>query len=161
MLLVLQSPKETTHQIMGCGFSREKTEKVTTKLEMVAESIAKILSEHVKNQRHTATLQKVYSVVCLRRHGDSYRSSEDAALSLHITGSNHKFRVHSPQSTSFTLPSCCLLVTVGKQLEVIAKHCFHFLHVIPWQKSSKSNSLTGILQWRVEEFWWSNIPWPQ
>lgn len=109
---------------------------------MVAQSIIKILLQHVKNQSHSLESQKVHSVVCLQNHGDSHQMSGDTTnirkyhtLSLHITGNNNKFCICSPESTSFTLPTGSLLVTIGKQFEVIAKtlnFCLWPMTYCPW-----------------------------
>ncbi|ONK77149.1 uncharacterized protein A4U43_C02F3600 [Asparagus officinalis] len=105
---------------------REKAEKITCKLEMVAETIAKILSQYVKIQSHSAKIQKMHSVISLRKYDNSNQLSGyatkhyDSTLSLHITGDDHKFRIRSPDSNCFTLPTGFILFTVGKHFEEIS-----------------------------------------
>ncbi|KAM0950541.1 putative isopenicillin N synthase [Dioscorea sansibarensis] len=106
---------------------RETVEKFASKLDLVAECIAKILADNVKNQRHTESISKKGSVLCLRMH-DLNHSEKDQrdieelhhsyALSLHLSSDDHKLYFHSPKgSSSFVLPAGSVLITIREELE--------------------------------------------
>lgn len=99
---------------------REKVKKVTTKLEMVAESIAKLLSQHIGNKTPGRSFHKMQLSIIYRKNGDPIILSDPHALSLHITGNDHKFCIITHDSTSFALPNGSILVTIGKQFEELS-----------------------------------------
>ncbi|KAG1338136.1 hypothetical protein COCNU_04G004420 [Cocos nucifera] len=108
---------------------REKMENVAVKMEMVAESISKVLSEHLKNQRCSMEIASNPSILCLRKYGcndiqanqsenSHAKSLHSHALSLHISDDNHKFWIRSPGgSACFELPAGSILVTIGRKLQ--------------------------------------------
>ncbi|XP_010922721.1 uncharacterized protein [Elaeis guineensis] len=108
---------------------REKMENVAVKMEMVAESISKVLSEHFKNQRCSMEIASNPSILCLRKYdyndiqanqseNSHAKSLHSHALSLHISDDDHKFWIRSPGSSAcFELPAGSMLVTTGRKLQ--------------------------------------------
>ncbi|XP_008798575.2 uncharacterized protein LOC103713426 [Phoenix dactylifera] len=108
---------------------RDKMENVAAKMEMVAESISKVLSEHIKNPRRSMEIASNPSILCLRKydpHDIQANRSENShakslhshALSLHISGDDHNFWIRSPGGSAFfELPAGCILVTLGRKLQ--------------------------------------------
>lgn len=108
---------------------REKMENITAKMEMVAESISKVLSEHIKSQRCSMEIADNPSILCLRKYNTNdiqanrnenspAKSLHSHALNLHISGDDHEFWIRSPGgSACFNMPAGSILVTLGRQLQ--------------------------------------------
>ncbi|KAG6511882.1 uncharacterized protein LOC121976180 [Zingiber officinale] len=108
---------------------RDKMESVASRLDTVAECIAKILSKYVTNQTPSKRLSKVQSTLHLRKQDSPYSRNTtmdyiDAtslypeALSLHICGDHHEFCVRHPEGSIITmLRAGDILVTIGKTLQ--------------------------------------------
>lgn len=109
---------------------REKMDNVAAKLEMVAERIAKVLSEHMKNQSCSIEIAEEPSILSLTRYdshdiranrsdeGSYAKSLHSHALSLYVSGDDHEFWIRSPGgSACFKIPAGSILVTIGGQLQ--------------------------------------------
>lgn len=108
-------------------------ESVASRLDTVAECIAKILSKYVTNQTPSKRLGKVQSTLHLRKQDspDSRNTTMDSidarslysdALSLHICGDHHEFCIRHPEGSIITmLRAGDILVTIGKTLKVILR----------------------------------------
>ncbi|KAJ0975504.1 hypothetical protein J5N97_017469 [Dioscorea zingiberensis] len=106
---------------------REKVEKFAAKLQLVAECIARILSDNIRNQRDLENISNKCVVLCLRKHGLHHSEGDQSdidehhhshALSLHLSGDNRELRIRSQNSSSsFVLPPGSILVTIREELE--------------------------------------------
>lgn len=166
------------------AFSREKMENVSVKMEMVAESISKVLCRHIKNQR--CSIASNPSILCLRKYDSNdiqanqsenrhAKTLHSHALSLHISGDDHKFWIRSPGGSScFELPAGSILVTIGRKLQVMWRHwllisLFSRRSVIEGSgqgdivaKFSLMRELSptsGMEQWGIQECQWCDTFW--
>ncbi|WOL04848.1 hypothetical protein Cni_G13570 [Canna indica] len=111
------------------GNLRYKMENIAARLELVADCIAKVLSEHVPSQTPSKKIGKVQSILCLRKHVSHHSVSDmmkltDAklissdALSLHISGDDHEFCIRRPEGSAvFLIQAGDIVVTIGKRLQ--------------------------------------------
>ncbi|KAJ6844334.1 uncharacterized protein M6B38_292070 [Iris pallida] len=111
----------------GYRIFREKMETVVSRLEIMADTITKILAKNVRHESLSTEFHQ-QSVLCLRKHdnsdnnyqyfdGDATKGHEGHILCL-LTGDSHNLNVHLLESsTSFTLPAGFILVTIGKPFQ--------------------------------------------
>lgn len=111
-------------------FSREKLEKVAAKMDLVAESVARILSQNSKDQKQPVKIRMVPSVLCLTQYNSNQLRADwsefgtacaphSYALSLHVSPCDQEFCLRSSEgSTFFKMPAGNIFVTIGKQLQV-------------------------------------------
>uniref|UniRef100_A0A6V7QSF6 40S ribosomal protein S26 n=1 Tax=Ananas comosus var. bracteatus TaxID=296719 RepID=A0A6V7QSF6_ANACO len=108
---------------------REKLEKVAAKMDLVAESVARILSQNSKNQKQPVKIRMVPSVLCLTQYNSNQLRADwsefgtacaphSYALSLHVSPCDQEFCLRSSEgSTFFKMPAGNIFVTIGKQLQ--------------------------------------------
>ncbi|OAY70439.1 hypothetical protein ACMD2_12133 [Ananas comosus] len=108
---------------------REKLEKVAAKMDLVAESVARILSQNSKDQKQPVKIRMVPSVLCLTQYNSNQLRADwsefgtacaphSYALSLHVSPCDQEFCLRSSEgSTFFKMPAGNIFVTIGKQLQ--------------------------------------------
>lgn len=108
-------------------------ESVASRLDTVAECIAKVLSKYLTNETPSKRLGKVQSTLHLRKQDSpdsrnttmnsiDARSLYSDALSLHICGDHHEFCIRHPEGSIITmLRAGDILVTIGKTFKVILR----------------------------------------
>ncbi|KAJ6806490.1 uncharacterized protein M6B38_370920 [Iris pallida] len=115
--------------VEGYRIFREKMENMASRLETVAETITKILSENIRHKSQSTKFDQKPSVLCLRKYDKSHNNSghlegdahttkghQNHMLSL-LTGDCHKLYLHSAEASSFTLPAGLILVTIGEPFQ--------------------------------------------
>lgn len=108
----------------GYRIFRETMQNVFTRLEVVSESVYKILSENIGEHSKLRNLHKTQSVLCLRKYNNSQHSKTGSSkcyqshiLSL-LAGDCHKWCLRSQEgSYSFTLPAGFVLITISKPFQ--------------------------------------------
>ncbi|KAL6853581.1 hypothetical protein ACP4OV_019610 [Aristida adscensionis] len=108
---------------------REKMETVASKMEDIAKSVIRVLSDTVKNPKDSALSREAPSILCLTLyHSSMYKTcwnefgSTDPpnshALSIHVFGRDRQICLRNQgESTYFSLPAGSMLVTIGKKIE--------------------------------------------
>lgn len=113
-------------------FAREKVDTLASKMEDIAKAVIRVLHDNVKNPKASAEPREAApSILRLALYSsdtsstcwnelDSTTAPNSHALSVHLCGQDRRIclRRSLGGSTVSTLPAGCMLVTVGKQIQV-------------------------------------------
>lgn len=114
-------------------FAREKVDTLVSKMEDIAKAVIRVLHDNVKNPKASAEPREAAAPSILRlalyssdtsstcwNELDSTTAPNSHALSVHVCGQDRRvcLRRSLGGSTVSTLPAGCMLVTVGKQIQV-------------------------------------------
>uniref|UniRef100_A0A0D9V793 Isopenicillin N synthase-like Fe(2+) 2OG dioxygenase domain-containing protein n=1 Tax=Leersia perrieri TaxID=77586 RepID=A0A0D9V793_9ORYZ len=108
---------------------REKMVIVALKMEDLAQCVMRVLSDNVKNPKHSALPTEAASILCLtqyncnklKTHLNEFGNTDPPnsyALGIHLSGRDQEICLRNQSgSTFFSLPACSVLVTIGKQIQ--------------------------------------------
>jgi hypothetical protein len=131
----------TTHHYANMSpfnFPREKIDTLASKMEDVAKVVIRVLSDNVKNPKASAQFREAPSILCLTLYSsnmsrtcwnefDNTTAPNSHALSIHLCGHDRRICLRNLGGSTFcSLPAGCMLVTIGKQIQVTC-HIHHCL----------------------------------
>jgi hypothetical protein len=146
---------------------------VASKMEDIAKSVIRILSDNVKNASGSSLSRDAPSILRLTLHSSKTSGASwndpgrtdplsSQALSIHLSGNDQQIRLRDKiGSAVFSLPAGSMLVTVGNQIQV---PCFTtqfspcmclptvLFQVLSYDTVFALNS--GMVEWGVQEFCW-------
>lgn len=120
------------------NFPREKMDTLASKMEDVAKVVIRVLSDNVKNPKASTQFREAPSILCLTLHSsnmsrtcwnefDSTTAPNSHALSIHLCGHDRRICLRNLGGSTFSsLPAGCMLITIGKQIQVTC-HIHHSL----------------------------------
>ncbi|KAJ1285987.1 hypothetical protein BS78_03G319500 [Paspalum vaginatum] len=109
---------------------REKMDTVASKMEDIAKTVIRVLSDNVTNPKASAQFREAPSILCLKLHssnmsktgwnefGSADPPDHSHALSIQLCGRDRQICLRNQAgSTFFSLPAGSMLVTIGKQVQ--------------------------------------------
>ncbi|WVZ68376.1 hypothetical protein U9M48_017322 [Paspalum notatum var. saurae] len=117
-------------KMASSNFAREKMDTVASKMEDIAKTVIRVLSDNARNPNASSQFREAPSILCLKLHdsnmsktgwnefGSADPPDHSHALCIHLCGRDRQICLRNQGgSTFFSLPAGSMLVTIGKQVQ--------------------------------------------